>query len=218
NSHRVYGLALYNFQNDISGANVPQVFEGYTFRVGYDYQSKYLLEFNAGYNGSSAFSKAERYSLFPAVSAGWNIAEESFFKDNVKFIDLLKIRGSYGLTGSDDIGSGNDYIYLAQYNRSGTGTGRDTYNYNLGDTPGNSIVGIREGSIENYVSWEKEKQFNLGLEMKLFKGALSFEADIFNRYRFDILQSRESVPWYTGYFSPQITGPYNIISQIPKGN
>lgn len=217
-NHRVYALGLYNFQNDIAGSNVPQVFEGYTFRAGYDYKNKYLLEVNAGYNGSSAFSQAERYSLFPAVSAGWNISEEPFFKDNIKFIDLLKIRGSYGLTGSDDIGSGNSYAYLSQYDRSGTGTGRDTYNYNLGDNPGSTIVGIREGSISNFVSWEKEEQTNIGLELRMLKGALSVEADVFNRYRYDILQSRASVPWYSGYYSPELTSPYSIISQIPKGN
>ena len=216
-NHHLYGLALYNFQNDIAGANVPKVFEGYTFRTGYDYKSKYLLEINAGYNGTSAFSKADRYSLFPAVSAGWNVSEEPFFKDNIKFIDLFKIRGSFGLTGSDDIGSGNNYIYLSQYDRSGTGTGRDTYNYNLGDTPGATIVGIREGSVESYASWEKEEQLNLGLELRMFKGALSIEVDVFSRYRYDILQSRQSVPWYAGFHSVDLSS-FSILSSLPKAN
>jgi TonB-linked SusC/RagA family outer membrane protein len=217
-SNRVYALALYNFQNDIAGSAVPRVFEGYTFRAGYDYKSKYLLELNAGYNGSSAFAQADRYSLFPAVSAGWNISEEPFFKNNIKFIDLFKIRGSYGITGSDDIGGTSDYAFLAQYERSGTGNGRDTYNYNLGDNPGSTIVGIREGGIANVVFWEKEKQSNIGLEMRMFKGALSVEADVFNRLRYDILQGRLSVPWYSGYYSPQLTSPYNLVSQIPDAN
>lgn len=203
--HRIYALGLYNYLNDISGANVPDVFEGYTFRLGYDYKSKYLLELNAGYNGTSKFSQAERYSLFPAVSAGWNISEEPFFKDHIKFIDLLKIRGSYGLTGSDNLSGGFDYVYLPTYNRSATGTGESSFNYSLGDTP-TAIIGIRESTLGNIVTWEKERQSNIGVELRMFKGALNVVADVYSRYRYDILQER------------QVSAASGISSQLPPAN
>src|SRR3546814_20468368 len=123
-------MAQMNSNSHTYRERVPENFRGYTLRVGYDYKQKYLVEFNGGYNGSDRFQAKERYGFFPAVSAGWNIAEEPFFRDRFDFVDLLKIRGSYGLVGSDVVLSGR-YLYNQLYLR---GTG-----YSFGETAANEI-------------------------------------------------------------------------------
>src|SRR5690606_29177597 len=112
--HHVYGLALFNQYTRTPGANLPHSFRGFSFRTGYDYDLKYIVELVAGYNGTDKFAEQNRYALFPAASIGWNIAEEDFFKDNVKFIDLLKVRASHGLVGNDNIG-GSSVVYEEKY-------------------------------------------------------------------------------------------------------
>src|SRR5690606_25588178 len=92
---------------------IPENFKGYTGRVRYDYKQRYLAEFSGAYNGSDRFAKDKRFGFFPSASVGWNIAEESFFKENVKHIDNLKLRASYGLVGVDN--TGGVYAYLQSY-------------------------------------------------------------------------------------------------------
>ena len=64
---------------------------------------RYLLELNAGYNGSESFAKGHRWGFFPSVSLGWNVGEEAFFEPIKKFVQQLKLRGSYGLVGNDQV-------------------------------------------------------------------------------------------------------------------
>lgn len=192
-SHHIYGLALINQSSGVKGPQDPEVLRGFTGRAGYDYKQKYLLEVNMGYNGSNRFPEGRRYGLFPAVSAGWNVAEEQFFKDNVKFIDLLKLRGSYGLVGSDKVYN-NQYIYLQTYGNGGS--------YSIGESH-NAFTGISEGQLGNdNVSWEKEKTANIGVDMNLFKGKMTLTVDVFRRNRYDILQPRASVPLLIGVGLP----------------
>lgn len=191
--HHVYALALLNETSGTTGSAEPAVIRGLTGRIGYDYKQKYLLELNAGYNGSSRFISGRRYGLFPAVSAGWNVAEEKFFKDNVGFVDLLKLRASYGMVGSDKI-LNNQYIYIQKYADGGS--------YSIGESH-NSFTGITEGQLGNdNVSWEKEKSANFGMDMNMFKGKLTMTVDVFNRNRYNILQQRSSVPNIIGVSLP----------------
>jgi TonB-linked SusC/RagA family outer membrane protein len=193
--HHAYALLLANEYANSNGATAPANFRGYTFRGGYDYKHKYMLEVNGAYNGTDRFQANKRYGLFPAVSGGWNIAEEPFFRKAVPFIDLFKIRGSYGLVGSDLIG-GYQYIYQQVYNRTGT--------YSIGQTS-RTINGIVEGTLGNTdVTWEQERSEDFGTDMAFFKGKLNLTADYFNRYRYDILVTRKSVPVFTGMTVPPV--------------
>jgi TonB-linked SusC/RagA family outer membrane protein len=204
-SHNVYGLALMNRSSDISGSAAPANFKGYAARVGYNFRSKYMVEFNAGYNGSDRFKAQNRFGFFPAVSAGWNISEEPFFKDNISFINYFKIRGSYGTVGSDDVG-GYRYIYEEVYNRT-------SYFYYFGD-PATGQSGITPGQLANNdVRWEKERKADIGIDMKLFNSKLEITADYFDHFRYDILAPRGSVPLYTGLSLP----PVNIGKVSNKG-
>ncbi|MGV3503597.1 MAG: SusC/RagA family TonB-linked outer membrane protein [Adhaeribacter sp.] len=197
--HHVSALVLTNMYTRIPGSSEPERYRGYTMRVGYDFRKKYLLEVSSGYNGTDRFQSGNRYGFFPAASAGWNIAEENFFRDHVRFVDLFKLRGSYGLVGSDDIG-GYQYIYEQIYSRS-TGA------YSMGETAGSTtanLASVSEGTMENLnVSWEKERSANMGLDLNMFSGKLKMTGDYFDRYRFDILRTRNA-PVYSGMNFPPV--------------
>src|SRR5690606_5500838 len=160
--HRVYSMAQMNSHSYTYRELVPENFRGYTLRLGYDYKQKYLFEFNGGYNGSDRFQASERYGFFPALSAGWNISEEPFFKDAFDFVDLLKIRGSYGLVCSDVVLSGRS-LSEQIYNRGG--------GYSFGESAANetpSVIGTVEGPLGNdNVTLEKTRSMNIGIYMNL---------------------------------------------------
>lgn len=206
--HTVYGLALFNQRTNIEAADIPSNFRGYSGRLGYDYRSKYLLEFNLGYNGTDRFKASKRYGFFPAISAGWNISEEPFFKDNVLFVDQLKLRGSYGEVGSDQFPNSFQYLYEEIYTRPG-----GNQNYNFGESPA-SYLAVLPGALANEdVRWERERKLNLGVELRLFKGKLEVIADYFDNYRYDILTARGTVPAFTGISLP----PVNVGRVSNKG-
>lgn len=190
--HHVYALFLVS-QNSVLKYNtnsiysfIPNNFRGFTGRIGYDFHSKYLFELNGAYNGSDRFAKEHRFGFFPAVSAGWNIAEEEFFKENVRFVDRLKLRASYGTVGNDKIGDKYSYYYLPTWSTSGGAV-------YFGNPSANSGSAIYEGTLGNpAVSWEKEKKLDVGMEIALFNNKLNATVDYFNNNRFDILTDRSS--------------------------
>ena len=200
--HHIYSLGLVN-QNSITANNanaaynfIPNNSRGLTARVGYDFSQKYLFEFNSGYNGSDRFSKDKRYGFFPAASVGWNIAEEPFFKDHVRFVDRFKLRASYGLVGNDKIGTNFAYYYQQTYGNSGT-----TY---FGTQP-TAVNGIQEGTLSNLgVTWEKEKKLDIGFDITLLKDKLSITADYFDNNRYDILTTRGTVSAVFGQGLPPV--------------
>ncbi|GAA4305499.1 TonB-dependent receptor [Compostibacter hankyongensis] len=189
--HNVSGLLLFNQTSDLIMSNPPVNFRGYTFRMGYNFRDRYLLQLSGAYNGSSRFVTQNRYNLFPAVSLGYNLAREPFFKKILPFVDGFKIRGSYGWVGNDDIGlAGDVYLYEDSYVRAGA--------YSFGETH-NNISGIEESAQGNYdVTWETERKADIGLDFSLFEGKLSGSFDYFDNYRYDILTKRNTVPMYFG--------------------
>ncbi len=192
--HSFNGLALYNRQSYTSKADIPANFRGFSFKVGYNYKQKYLLDFNGAYNGSDRFQAKKRNGFFPAIGAGWSISEEPFFKNNISFVSLLKIRGSYGVVGSD-VTSGNRYLYRQEYVNGGG------YSFGENDTQNGSIY---EGDLGNLnVTWEKAKKADVGIDVNLFKDKLSFTVDYFHDIRFDQLVRKGSVPNIIGIgYSP----------------
>lgn len=155
-------------------------------RVNYAYHEKYLLEGSFRYDGSYRFPADHRFGFFPAVSAGWRISEEPFFKNaaSLQFVDNLKLRVSKGVIG-------NDRVNAFQF--------QDVYNINTSSGP---IMDGRAASSLNYgvypntgITWEKQDNNNIGLDAGLWKGLLGIEFDYFSRTTKDILWSRiRSVP------------------------
>jgi TonB-linked SusC/RagA family outer membrane protein len=187
-SHHVTGLLLLNQRNYINGGNIPVNYRGTTARVDYDFKRKYLFGVTIARNGNDLFREENRYGIFPAVSWGYNLSEEPFFKHLFPFFDLFKIRGSYGLVGSD-ASYPSTVTSVIQYATTGT-------NYY-----GNTTV---EGALVNPdVTWEKEKKTDLGLEVNMFQGKVVLSGSYFYNYRYDQLINQEGVPLLIGQSLPK---------------
>lgn len=146
----------------------------YFGRLGYNFKEKYLLEANFRYDGTSRFPSDNRFGFFPSFSAGWNISNESFFP-GTGWIDRIKLRGSWGKLGNQEIGN---YAFLPTYALG--------VNYTFG---GSLVPGVAEnGSLANEnISWETSTETNMGIDAELFKGKLSFTAEYYSRKTDDIL-------------------------------
>ncbi|MBD1395357.1 SusC/RagA family TonB-linked outer membrane protein [Mucilaginibacter glaciei] len=220
--HHVSGLALYSltsFNRGLATTNInygnynfiPNNTIGTTGRLGYDYKSKYIVQFSGAYNGSSRFTGDKRFGLFPAASVAYNVAEEPFFKNNIKFINQFKLRGSYGLVGSDQINNNTQsYTYLQSYistNGNVSGQPGQGVGASFGETNGALPVntGIQEGTLPNIaVTWDKEKQLDIGVDFTLFNSKLSGSVDYFKYNRYDQLISRGTVSAIFGQTLPPV--------------
>lgn len=205
NKHHVTGLALFNqtsqtfYANDLLAPDlvgVPSKFRGLSLRGTYEYDGKYLLDINGAYNGTDRFAENHRYSWFPAVAVGYNISQEQFFKKAFPNVGLLKVRGSFGLVGSDKA-PGNKYIYTQNY-QQGNG-----YNFGSSSTPVSSYY---EGGLANSnVVWEKQREADIGLDFNMFKdNALSLSIDFFRNIRYDQLITPENIPKILGVGLPAV--------------
>lgn len=170
-------------QSDInnSGSSISARQMGVVYRLQYDYNGKYLFEASGRYDGSYYFAPDRRYGFFPAFSAGWRISEEGFFKNNIHWVDNLKLRASYGEVGAL---AGLPFQYLSTYSVYGP-------SYVLG---GNAVQGIRERAESNpNITWERAKKTDIGLEFTLLKGLLNMEIDYFSERRGNMLTSPTAV-------------------------
>lgn len=158
-------------------------------RVNYAFNNKYLAQFILRREGSSKFGANNKWGNFPAVSAGWNISEEDFMK-SIKFINYLKLRVGYGVTGNSPndnnvssvtLGGGGKYLYP-------DGNYYETYGPNRNPNPD--------------LRWETKRESNLGFDFKLFDNKLSGSLDLFKRTTKDLLDT---------YTSPQ---PPNVAASI----
>lgn len=156
----------------------------YLGRVNYAFRDKYLLSVAVRHDGSSKFGEGNKYSTFPTVGIGYNLAEETFIRD-LNVFHSLKLRGSWGKTGSQAI---NPYATLSSYN-----TNAPVAFDNSGITSG-----IMLGNPGNpNLRWETTEQVDIGLEMSFFQGRLALEADYFNKNTTDLLLN-QSLPAYVG--------------------
>lgn len=204
--HNVGGIFLANWYSNRTGSDTPFNSVAYSGRLSYDYASRYLLEFSGSYNGSDRFEKSNRYDFFPALSLGWNLAEEPYLKDFAQKIkvDMFKLRGSYGSTGSDKVVN-NTYTYLEIYKKD--------YDYPFGESTSTTKVPAYFLSqiANNNVRWEKEKKLNLAVDLRMLDTRLSATFEYFFNKRNDILTIPYSVPLYGGYMDGVL--PYMNIGE-----
>ncbi|TLU90033.1 SusC/RagA family TonB-linked outer membrane protein [Dyadobacter sediminis] len=156
-----------------SGLSYESKLGSYFGRINYDYQGKYLLEASVRYDGSSKFAADKRWGVFPSFSAGWRISEEAFLK-NVQVVSDLKLRGSYGSVGNNNI---NDYLYIP------TVALGVNYPFNGGINAG----AAQQVAANPNLQWEKSTTFDIGADLALFNNKLSLTADYYNRYTDNIL-------------------------------
>ncbi|MBS0028188.1 TonB-dependent receptor [Chitinophaga sp. 22321] len=173
-------------------------------RVMYDYAGKYLLETAFRYEGSRYFIPSNRYAFFPSVSVGWRISEERFFKDNIRFINDLKLRGSWGMTGQEPRfntdGSINKQLQWEQYYRKVNGA-----------FFGGLSNGIKIGTLPNEdITWAKKRSLEFGVDAQLLNRKVTLSATRFLNRRSDILTSRQqSIPTTFGASLPLVN--YGIV-------
>ena len=165
-----------------------------------------MFDFNFGYNGSENFATGHQFGFFPAVSGAWNLAEEQFVQDNLKWMDMFKFRYSYGKVGNDIMRDGNTTIrfpYLAEFT-SGTG-------YNWGDIESNNTFpGLLYSRIASTdITWEVATKHNLGLDFSLFGDRFGGALDYFHEQRDGIYMTRDFIPASVGISSrPRKSGIY----------
>jgi TonB-dependent starch-binding outer membrane protein SusC len=175
-----------------TGSAAEGLRQNYFTRFNYDYQSKYLFEFVGRYDGSYIFPEGKRFGFFPAVSVGWRLTQENWFRDLTEFFDELKLRASWGQTGNDRI---DEFQYLATF---GFGNGYIFDN----DVIVNSIHPTR--TPNDNVTWEVANQFDVGIETEFLDNRFTLEFDYFNYLREDILWWRSaSVPMTSGFSLPR---------------
>ncbi len=173
----------------VNGSAYNRARLGYYGRVQYDFKEKYLAEFIWRYDGSYIFPGDDRFGFFPGVLAGWNISKEDWF--DVKGIDFLKLRSSYGQMGNDQVffnGQLQEYAFLS------------TYGFNEFPIDGQVVTTLQETQLANpSFTWERANNFNVGLDGIILNGKLSFTLEYFLNKRDQILiQKTGSTPGSSG--------------------
>ncbi len=164
----------------------------YFGRVGYNYQEKYIAEFLWRYDGSYIFPPDNRFGFFPGISVGWRVSEENFFADNIKFINNLKLRASWGQMGAEPYFRGTstlaEYQFLSTYGFS---------SFIINDQVARSLYETRVPN-PNF-TWEVGTSVNFGLEATLLNNHLDVELDYFiNKRDKALIQKTGSIPSSSG--------------------
>ena len=189
--HNVNALLVYTMRNQKSGIadnlqlSLPYRNIGLAGRLAYNFNSRYFGEFTFGYNGSERFSENNRWGFFPSGALGWMVSNEEFFEPLKDVFSQFKFKGSYGMSGQDQIGSGNDrFYYLSDVNMN---AGRNVnwgtqMNYNPGGVSFNRYA-------NDQIGWETSYKMNVGFEATTTFG-LSANIEYFTERRENILLDR----------------------------
>lgn len=206
--HNVTALFLYNqskrYYPGGSYDYIPTGYVGLVGRVTYDWKTRYLAEFNVGYNGSENFNPENRYGFFPAGSIGWIVSEESFFAPIKKVVNYFKIRATLGMVGNDNYG-GQRFIYLPGSYSYGQNNDHNAPGGFFGQNVGNAKPGAWEATQSNpYAKWETAVKQNYGIDFNILNDHLSVSADYFIEKRRDILRTPDYLPGILGMTLPAI--------------
>ncbi len=195
--HTLSGMLLFNIDeynlnvNSDLLSSLPKRRMGLAARLSYDYKYRYMVEVNAGYNGSESFAKGHRWGFFPSISLGWNVSEEPFFEPLKNTVKQLKLRASYGLVGNDQV-KDQRFAYQAIVE--------------LGKTEGftsgyGSQTRERKGPVfkrfeNNNLTWEVGHKLNVGFDLNVMD--IKLTVDAFREIRSNIFQQKGSIPNYFG--------------------
>jgi len=184
--HNVSGLVLVNVDESASGSNYPTKRLEFVSRATYNYDSRYLLEVNGSRTGVNKFGPEHRFDNFYSAALGWVVTNEAFFKNNIKAINNLKIRYSYGTVGNDKVTLGSSqYPYLSIPEMTSKYA---TFLTNTGTVVNSAYSANLEGSIGNPgLRWERATKDNLGIEFGLFDNLITGTFDYFTEHRTDML-------------------------------
>lgn len=193
--HHVGALALFKRIEQARGSNFPSYREEWAGRVTYDYDGRYLLEINGAYNGSEKFMKGNKFGFFPSAAVGWVLTEEPFIRRSVirDYVDLFKIRYSWGKVGSDN--NIPQWLYITQWSRI-----KNSAVLGSPDAVVPPYSGFEVSNIGNEeAKWETAVKNDVAIETAFFKSRLRFTFDYFWGRRYDIFMNasqRNIPPWY----------------------
>lgn len=201
--HNITAMGLFSRQENARGSVMPTYREDWAFRTTYNFADRYFIEYNGAYNGSEKFSKENRFAFFNSGALGWMVSEEPLFKPLKKYVDMLKLRASYGEIGDDNLGPNpfdpsRRWLYMSQWAYGG----HTTIDLNQKES---IYTWYREAAIGNKdVKWETVQKINLGIDYSVLGGLLAGSLEFFRDERTDILVfgADRSVPSYFGSTPP----------------
>lgn len=179
-------------------------------RFSYDFDKKYLVEGVARLDASSNFALGNRWGWSPSIGLGWVVSREDFFADNISFINFLKLKFNYGITGDDRVDA---RLWQERFTI-------DTSNgYLFGENNGN---GLNPSVIPNpNITWEKKRTMNFGMEMSLLNNALDIGVEFFQNHAYDVFDrgGNDLLPLYVGLMAPVVNYQerYNWGSEFTIG-
>ena len=186
---------------------------GLAGRASYNWNYRYFADFNFGYNGSENFADGHRFGFFPAFSLAWNVAEEKFVKKHLKWMNMFKLRYSYGKVGNDKLGERFPYLYTIASKYTEKVDGKDEEKtfpgWNWGDYGySNSYDGrIYTQLASEGVTWEIATKHDIGVDLSLFNDKFTATVDYFHEQRDGIYMERKYLPSIVG-----------IVRSNPKAN
>ncbi len=183
--HNVSAKVFYDRRESIFNFDLPETNQNIAATGAYDFQDKYFAEAAVNYSGNSRYPKGNQFGLFYAAGVGWDIAKESFIKDNssLKWINKIKLRATYGKTGNANVG------YFSWRSSYSTDFLIPAYPFGINRTI--ATYSLSQNTFANpNVTWEKANKFNVGLDVALFNNHLQFTGEYYiNRY-YDLMQQR----------------------------
>ncbi len=203
--HDVTAMGVFNRSERATGSQFTNYREDWAFRTTYNYDDRYMFEYNGAYNGSEKFSKDNRFAFFNSGAIGWNVANEKWFKPVTEtkvfgrnLIDILKFRYSYGEIGEDNVWE--RWLYQTTWAYGGK-THLDSTN------PNNESIytWYKESKVGNPdIHWEKAIKQNFGIDYAFLGGLVAGSFEFFNEKRSDIMiaGNSRSVPSYFGASAP----------------
>ncbi|MDD2244979.1 MAG: TonB-dependent receptor [Dysgonamonadaceae bacterium] len=183
-------VQTYNLGSDLKNS-IPYRHQGVAGRIMYDWNHRYYVNFNFGYTGSENFAINNQFGFFPAFSLAWNISEEPIIKEKMSWLEMLKIRYSWGEVGNDNVGTRFPYMYTIGENMAG---------YQWADFDfSRSFQGKTYTRVaSNGITWEIAKKHNLGIDISILQNKFNITADYFHETRTGIFMSRTSLPMIVG--------------------
>lgn len=177
----------------ISGSHGYTGYQSWVGRLNYVYDNKYLLEFAFRNDASYKFPTENRWGFFPSVSAGWVISQEEFFQKALPNVDLLKLRGSYGVAGND--ATVEPFLDKPTYKLAGN-------SMILGGRPISQFY-TKNPYLYSDLTWYTTKTFNVGVDVEMWRGMLGLEVDVFYQLTENILEEQSgSYPTSLGSYYP----------------
>lgn len=219
--HSVGGVMKYTQDKSINTSHnssdimqgIDRRHQGLAGRFTYGWKYRYFFDFNFGYNGSENFAPGHQYGFFPAYSAAWNIAEEPIIKKHLKWMNMFKLRYSYGKVGNDVVSNDKRFPYLSTFKTEGGTTG-----YNYADIDQSYYFnGMTYGDYATTsVTWEIATKHDVGIDFALWDDRLTGSIDYFHEQRDGIYMRRNFIPVNVGLHGNMKLST-NVGSALSKG-